>query len=177
MGNEAPPKLEGLTAEQIQQLEAARNSTDQRAIDELLRARNADIFVTAIPRNNQLVVRTADEQSMKRIRELIQYLDVPTPLVLSKCKSWPSTLRMIFARRLIQFSDGRLTSAASRTMSRLHPPHDRNILPPAADQGGLGREETLAPGAAGANPNQNLTFQIVSANFRMLCKRLNRRAA
>jgi general secretion pathway protein D len=42
-----------------------------------------------------------------------------------------------------------------------------NILPPAADAGGLQRGEPLAPGAAGANPNQNLTFQIVSANFRM----------
>jgi general secretion pathway protein D len=81
------PRIENLTAEQIQRLEQARNAesttaSDRAAIDQLLESRNAQIYVTVVQRNNQVVVRTSDETIMHRIRDLIQSLDVPTPLVL-----------------------------------------------------------------------------------------------
>ena len=44
--------------------------------------RPADIFVTASPRNNILVVRTADSKALEEIRQLVRRLDVPTPMVL-----------------------------------------------------------------------------------------------
>ena len=44
--------------------------------------RPADIFVTASPRNNILVVRTSDSKALEEIRQLVRRLDVPTPMVL-----------------------------------------------------------------------------------------------
>ncbi|HND54791.1 MAG TPA: secretin N-terminal domain-containing protein, partial [Pirellulaceae bacterium] len=158
---EAPKRLEGLTADQIQQLEAGG-----AAVDELLRSRKADIFVTAVPRNNQLIVRTADLQSMDRIEELVEQLDVPTPLVLLEVQVLALQLGDDFRSAFdYQFSDGK--KVAGGFVNNVRDFTTGNILPPAADSGGLDRTEGLAPGVTGATPNQNMTFQIVSSNFRM----------
>jgi general secretion pathway protein D len=157
---EAPKKLEGLTAEQIQKLEQGGV-----AIDELLRARKADIFVSAVPRNNQLIIRTADTKTMERIGELIAELDVPTPLVLLEVQVLALQLGDDFRSAFdYQFSDGK--SVAGGFINNVDSFTTGNILPPAADAGGLNRFEPLAPGPVGSAPNQNMTFQVVSSNFR-----------
>ncbi|HZZ71262.1 MAG TPA: hypothetical protein VFE24_03360 [Pirellulales bacterium] len=158
-------KLDNLTPDQIQQLEKARNSAapeDQQAIDELLRSRRARIYVTVIRRNNQVVVRTSDDQIMNRIRELICNLDVPTPLVLLEVKVMSIQLDDDFSSVFdYQFTDAH-TVAGSFTAG--------NILAPAADvlspadrrnsQAGIG----LSSSSAGTS--RDLIFQYVSANFR-----------
>jgi general secretion pathway protein D len=167
--------LDDLTPEQIQRLELARtdaNPTDRAAIDELLRSRQARIYVTVIRRNNQVVVRTGDEQIMARIRELIQTLDVPTPLVLLEVKVMQLDLGDQFTSVFDwEFSNGN-TVAAGFTAG--------NILAPATDilsdtarrnsQQGIGFPRSTFPatlGAGQAGPtDRDLTFQYVDANFR-----------
>ncbi|MBN8625214.1 MAG: type II secretion system protein GspD [Planctomycetes bacterium] len=167
--------LDDLTPEQIQRLELARtdaSATDRAAIDELLRSRQARIYVTVIRRNNQVVVRTGDEQIMARIRELIQTLDVPTPLVLLEVKVMQLDLGDQFTSVFDwEFSNAN-TFAAGFTAG--------NILAPATDvlsdaarrnsQQGIGFPRSTFPatlGAGQAGPtDRDLTFQYVDANFR-----------
>jgi general secretion pathway protein D len=161
-----PKKLENLTPDQIQALDRALQTNNQTVIDELLRSRHADIFVTAVPRNNQLIVRTADLSSMQKIAELVSQLDVPTPLVLLEVKVLALALGDDFRSAFdYQFSDGKLVSGVLIN-NVTDFTTGGNILPPAADIGGPQREEPLAPGPLGTQPNQNFTFQIVSSNFR-----------
>lgn len=158
---EAPRRLEGLTGTQIQQLEQ-----DGRAVDDLLRARKADIFVSAVSRNNQLIVRTADTQSMERISELVAELDVPTPLVLLEVQVLALQLGDDFKSAFdYQFSDGK--SVSGGFVNNVDGFTTGNILPPAADAGGgPNRFDPIAPGPVGSTPAQNMTFQVVSSNFR-----------
>lgn len=167
--------LDDLTPEQIQRLELARtdaSAADRAAIDELLRSRQTRIYVTVIRRNNQVVVRTGDEQIMTRIRELIQTLDVPTPLVLLEVKVMQLDLGDQFTSVFDwEFSNGN-TVAAGFTAG--------NILAPATDilsdtarrnsQQGIGFPRSTFPatlGAGQAGPtDRDLTFQYVDANFR-----------
>lgn len=156
-----PRKLEGLTPEQIQAIEKGG-----KAVDDLLRARKADIFVTTVIRNNQLIVRTADLESMERISELVAELDVPTPLVLLEVQVLALQLTDDFKSAFdYQFSDG--NTVAGGYINNVESFTTGNILPPAADAGGLTRFEPLAPGPPGSIPNQNMTFQVVSSKFRM----------
>jgi general secretion pathway protein D len=162
--NQPPPRLEDLPAEMIQQLEQARDSAsagDRRVIDELLRTRNALIYVTVIRRNNQVVVRTSDDQIMQRIRELIQNLDVPTPLVLLEVKVMNLDLGDQFTSVFdYQFSDGSKVAGEFTT---------GNVLAPATD--------TLDAATRRASPldiansdtpgsDRDLTFQFVNSSFR-----------
>ncbi|MEO0446667.1 MAG: hypothetical protein AAF191_11395 [Verrucomicrobiota bacterium] len=78
---------DGLSPEEIAALEAG----DQQVIEETLRA-SADIFVTVIDRLNKVMVRTLDERTMQEIADLIEALDVPTPLVLLEVKILEITL-------------------------------------------------------------------------------------
>ncbi|HWA97519.1 MAG TPA: hypothetical protein VG713_03480 [Pirellulales bacterium] len=160
-----PQRIEGLTAEQIQALEEAKISTGETSedvINSLLESRRTQIFLSVLPRNNQIVVRTADTQSMANIRDLIARLDVPTPLVLLEVKVLVLTLGDTFTSIFdYQFDDGVLDAGGFTT---------GNVLPPAADATGLTRDSILAasvaPGVPNLTPNQNATFQIVSKNFR-----------
>ncbi|MEM6911484.1 MAG: hypothetical protein AAF555_07850 [Verrucomicrobiota bacterium] len=70
-----------LSPEQI----AALASGDPRVIEQILQQR-ADIFVTVIDRLNKVMVRTRDDKTMQEIGDLVQSLDVPTPLVLLEVK-------------------------------------------------------------------------------------------
>lgn len=158
--------LTDLGAAQIQRLEEARLATDpsgQRAIDDLQRTQRARIYVTVIRRNNQVVVRTSDEQIMQRIAELIQSLDVPTPLVLLEVKVMELQLGDRFTSIFdYQFSDGN-TIAAGFTAGNILAPTTDVLADPARrnSQTGIG----ITPSAFGSD--RDLTFQYVDANFRM----------
>lgn len=157
------PAIEGLQAEQIQALERARQDADsptsQAAIDELLRRQRARIYLSVIRRQNQLVVRTADQRTMDRIRELVHQLDVPTPLVLLEVKVLALELDDGFSSVFdYQFTDGNTTAGQFTT---------GNILPPAGDlvEGTARRFSSLTPQGSGVNPN-HMIFQVVNDNFR-----------
>lgn len=81
--------LEGLTPEEIMEMEAAlaeQAGADRSILNEILARSETTIFVTVIRRHNQVAVRTADEKSMAQIEDLIRSLDVPTPMVLLEVK-------------------------------------------------------------------------------------------
>ena len=78
-----------------------------------------------VRRNNQVVVRTGDEATMKQIETLIQSLDVPTPLVLLELKVMRVLLddefRSVFD---YQYSDGSTTAGSFTTGDILPTPSD-----------------------------------------------------
>lgn len=160
--------LSDLTAEEIQQLIDAINQRSTRPeptenpddpIAKLLKERQATIYVTVVRRNNQVVVRTGDEETMKQIALLIQSLDVPTPLVLLEVKvmsiSLDDQFRSVFD---YQYSDGG-TSAGSFTTG--------DILPTPSDllTGEARRYASMIPGGSILNQG-DFTFQVVSNSFR-----------
>lgn len=171
-GNEYQP-LKDLNAEQIQNLvdalqqkQSQSQTTPQdgdpdskNAIDKLLREKQATIYVTVVRRNNQIVIRTGDENTMIQVEQLIRRLDVPTPLVLLEVKVMSVLLdddfRSVFD---YQFSDGG-TSAGSFTRG--------DILPTPSDalNGNARRLASMIPGGGILNQG-DLTFQIVSNSFR-----------
>jgi general secretion pathway protein D len=157
------PRIENLTAEQIQQLEAARNAegataADRTAIDQLLESRNAEIFVTVVQRNSQVIVRTSDETVMQRIRELILRMDVPTPLVLLEVKVLALDLGDRFTSIFdYQFTNGN-TTAGQFTAG--------NILAPANDLLANPRAAPIDIASSAAGSARDLTFQYVDSHFR-----------
>ncbi len=162
-------RLHDLTADQIQQLVNALESketqvaptdpNDQEAIEQLLKERQATIYVTVVRRNNQVIVRTGDSETMGQVTNLIHRLDVPTPLVLLEVKvmsvSLDDDFRSVFD---YQFSDG-VTIAGGYTTG--------DILPPPSDlfAGEIQRYASMLPGGSEINQG-DLTFQIVSEHFR-----------
>lgn len=147
----------GLSAAEIQDLEndLADGQLNESVRAKLMRRADATIYVSTIRRNNQVVVRTADAQSMSEIEDLVGQLDVPTPTVLLEVK----VLRITLADGMnsafeyfignddgaLAFSDGNLSPnfpGANPTSRRL--------------ASGLG----LGGGVPGA-----LTFQLVDQNF------------
>jgi len=70
-----------LSSEEI----AALAAGDSRVIEQVLSQRS-DIYVTVIDRLNKVMVRTRDDKTMDEISELIESIDVPTPLVLIEVK-------------------------------------------------------------------------------------------
>ncbi len=169
-GNEYQP-LNDLNAEQIQNLvdalqqkqaQASPQEIDpdsKNAIDKLLREKQATIYVTVVRRNNQIVIRTGDGNTMTQVEQLIRRLDVPTPLVLLEVKVMSVLLdddfRSVFD---YQFSDGG-ASAGSFTQG--------DILPTPSDAftGDARRLASMIPGGSVLNQG-DLTFQIVSNSFR-----------
>ncbi len=162
--------LRNLSAEQIQQLIEAVQARQQQAaepaplptedaIARLLEERQATIYVTVVRRNNQVVVRTSDDNTMRQIAQLIARLDVPTPLVLLEVKVMSVLLddqfRSVFD---FQYSDGG-TSAGTFTTG--------DILPTPSDDlvGDARRLASMLPGGSVLNQG-DLTFQVVSNSFR-----------
>jgi general secretion pathway protein D len=143
-----PQPLRGLTAEEIQALEGAAPGEGAVAAAELLRRRQATIYVTVIRRHNQIAVRTSDDRNMEQVRDLIRRLDVPTPLVLLEVKVLGIELGDGFRSAFdFQFVEGE--AAGGFTTG--------DILPPAgASPSLLGSQ--LIPGA--------LAFQYVGNQFR-----------
>ncbi|HMP78340.1 MAG TPA: secretin N-terminal domain-containing protein, partial [Pirellulaceae bacterium] len=161
--------LRDLTAEQIQQLISAVESkrTEGPAtpqlpgedvidpVSQLLKERQATIYVTVIRRNNQVVVRTGDRETMEQVQMLIHSLDVPTPLVLLEVKVMSILLddrfRSVFD---YQFSDGGSGAGGFTTGDVLPTPSDALI-------GEARRLASMLPGGAVLNQG-DLTFQFVS---------------
>jgi len=161
--------LSDLSAEQIQQLIDAINNRNRRPdtsdinptdpISKLLKERQATIYVTVVRRNNQVIVRTGDDVTMKQIEQLIKNLDVPTPLVLLEVKVMSILLddqfRSVFD---YQFSDGGSAAGGFTT---------GDILPTPADAllGEARRLGSLIPGGSLLNQG-DFTFQFVNNSFR-----------
>lgn len=165
--------LNNLSSEQIQSLIDALNERTQRRpvdrptnpanpndpIERLLKERQATIYVTVVRRNNQVVVRTGDESTMKQIEKLIQSLDVPTPLVLLEVKVMSVLLdddfRSVFD---YQISDGSTTAGGFTTGDILPTPSD-------ALSGNARRLASMIPGGGLLNQG-DFTFQFVNNSFR-----------
>lgn len=160
--------LSDLSSEQIQQLIDAINNRNRRPdpvadpndpISKLLKERQATIYVTVVRRNNQVIVRTGDDATMKQIEQLITNLDVPTPLVLLEVKVMSVLLdddfRSVFD---YQFSDDSTTAGGFTT---------GDILPPPSDSlaGQARRLGSMIPGGSLLNQG-DFTFQIVNNSFR-----------
>ena len=167
--------LRDLNAEQIQNLvnalqEKQTGNKDESgvppgdlqnndAIARLLKERQATIYVTVVRRNNQIVIRTADDSTMIQIEQLIQKLDVPTPLVLLEVKVMSILLDDEFRSMFdYQFSDGG-SSAGSFTTGDILPTPSDSLL------GEARRAASMIPGGGALNQG-DLTFQFVSNSFR-----------
>ncbi len=147
-----------LSSDEVLALEAAGEL--QADVAERIRRARANIYVTVIQRNNQLLVRTSDQETMEQIRSLIRRLDVPTPLVLLEVKVMQVELGDEFNSVFDwQFTDTR-NQAGGFTSG--------DVLPPASD----GVEGTVARrmanlGLAGSGLNEGfLTWQFVHSAFR-----------
>jgi general secretion pathway protein D len=160
--------LSNLSSDEIQQLIDAINERStlnelpenpDGPISKLLKERQATIYVTVVRRNNQVVVRTGDDATMKQIETLIQSLDVPTPLVLLELKVMRILLddefRSVFD---YQYSDGSTTAGSFTT---------GDILPTPSDKfsGDVRKLASMIPGGSVLNQG-DFTFQVVSNNFR-----------
>ncbi|MDG1512632.1 MAG: hypothetical protein P8L78_19230 [Mariniblastus sp.] len=160
--------LSNLSSDEIQQLIDAINERSTRnelpenlddPISKLLKERQATIYVTVVRRNNQVVVRTGDDATMKQIETLILSLDVPTPLVLLELKVMRILLddefRSVFD---YQYSDGSTTAGSFTT---------GDILPTPSDKfsGEAKKIASMIPGGSVLNQG-DFTFQVVSNNFR-----------
>lgn len=153
-----------LTPEQAQTLQklmtGGAGSPESEAMMQLLRRRQATVFVTVSRRNNMVVVRSSDVRAMEEIRTLVRRLDVPTPMVLLEVKVLSVELGDGFNSMFdYQFSDG-VNNAGGFSSG--------DIQPPAADNlSGVARKAaSLALGGTGLRAG-DLTFQFVNDNFRM----------
>ena len=152
------PSLNDLSAAEIQDLEnqiAASGDISESDRARLMRRGEATIYVSTIRRNNQVVVRTGDPQSMVEIERLIAQLDVPTPTVLLEVK----VLRVSLAdgvNSAFEYFVGNDEVAADFS--------DANLVPDFP--GGTTASRMLANGlgVSGAVPGA-LTFQVVDSNF------------
>jgi general secretion pathway protein D len=165
-----PDRLGDLTFEQLQALLGQGPREGIAGIDLArlaeLRRTNTTIYVTLVRRNNQVIVRTADNQVMEEIAKLAARIDVPTPQVLLEVKLLGIDLsdgfRSVFD---VQFSNGNGQAASFST---------GNVLPPVSDPvadrldrgitiGGTG---ALPPSPFGLDPTA-LIYQFVDNNFRL----------
>lgn len=168
---QAPIDVSNLSPQQIQAVvDAQRGIASDAELAELERLRQASIFVTVIQRQNQIIVRTSDPETMDQIAELIANMDVPTPMVLLEVKIMEVILDDGFTSMFdYQFTDGQL-AAGQFTSGDVLPPFGDTLAPAAR------RFATLNPGVfdpttAAFGPaaafGANALFQIVDENFRM----------
>ena len=148
-----------LSAGEIQEIEdqIAREgeiSDEERA--ELMQRGKATIYISTIRRNNQIVVRTGDKQSMAEIEQLVQKLDVPTPTVLLEVKVLRVTLADGINSAFEYFNDTPQHAAGFS---------DGSLLSDFPGANTAGRLIANGLGVSGGVPGA-LTFQIVDSNFR-----------
>ena len=152
------PSLDQLPAAEIQNIEnqlAASGQLSESDRTRLMRRGGATIFVSTIRRNNQVVVRTGDSQSMAEIAQLITQLDVPTPTVLLEVK----VLRIALAdgvNSAFEYFVGNDEVAASFS--------DGDLAPNFPGANPSSRIFSNGLGVSGSVPG-SLTFQVVDSNF------------
>jgi len=151
--------LSSLSAAEIQDIENQTAIAGGLGVEErarLVHRGKPSIYVSTIRRNNQIVVRTADMQSMAEIEQLVRELDVPTPTVLLEVKVLRINLADGMTSSFEFFGGGEPGGAAFS---------DGVLLPsfPGANSTGTALAHGL--GVAGSLPGA-LTFQLVDSNFR-----------
>ncbi|MBX3422183.1 MAG: type II secretion system protein GspD [Pirellulaceae bacterium] len=157
-----------LSADQIQKIEnAVANGIElsEQAQDDLLKRKEATIYVSTIRRNNQVIVRTGDVKSMEQIAALVAQLDVPTPTVLLEVK----VMRVILAEGCYSAFEflGRPSNSAVAFSDGPQSPS----FPGAST---IGQHLGDGLGIAGNIPGA-LTFQVVDNNFRLRMQLLESR--
>ncbi|MGE3852508.1 MAG: type II secretion system protein GspD [Planctomycetota bacterium] len=81
----APQRVQDLTADEIDALEAGEGA-DPSVVARLLTRYRSNAFLTVSQKQNRILVRTGDEQLLRQLDDLIRQLDVPTPLLLLEVK-------------------------------------------------------------------------------------------
>lgn len=156
--NPARESLRDLSAAEIQDIEnqlAYGGDIGERERAQLMRRKKATIYVSTIRRNNQIIVRSGDEQSMAEIEHLIQQLDVPTPTVLLEVK----VLRIRLAdgiKSAFEYFVGDDNAAGGYG--------DGSIMPDFPGANIASRAMASGLGVAGGVPG-SLTFQVVDSQF------------
>lgn len=148
---EAPQASEALSAGEMTRLERLLQGGDGDArarLSELIDGvYDSPIHVTALRRQNKLLVRTSDESAMEGIRELVGRLDVPTALVLLEVRILAVDLLDGMSSFFeYQFADGNV--GGQFTTGNIAPP-----VPPALGVGGTGVRPT------------DFVFQYVDESF------------
>lgn len=149
-----------LNAEQVQALsDAQQNGEVGNAVQQVDQAlgRRVTIHVTVLRRQNKLLVRTADENALKDIRNLVAKLDVPQSMVLLDVRvlrvSLGDGFNSAFDYSFLKgVGDGQLNGAFSPT----------EILPPASVTSGI--TPNFNPG--GGVDAQAMVFQYLGQNVR-----------
>ncbi|MEM6470305.1 MAG: hypothetical protein AAF802_12185, partial [Planctomycetota bacterium] len=148
----------------LQEIENARTSggltEEQQAA--ISRRAKATIFVSTIQRNNQVVVRTSDRDTMEQIARLIAQLDVPTPTVLLEVKVLRVDLDDGLNSAFEYFGGDADVAGAFSDGDQL------GATPPGAPfPGSVGSSRPIpdALGISGTIPG-SLTFQVIDENFR-----------
>jgi len=164
--------LEKLTPQALEYLRPLlenRGGTRGIDIDRLSAVRRAaaNIYVTLVRRNNQVIVRTSDSKALEEIESLARKIDVPTPQVLLEVKILSIDLRDGFRSVFdVQFSDGGGQSSSFST---------GNIIPPGSDFNGgdrramgltIGGTGKSIPSPFGLDPSAFI-YQFVDNNFRV----------
>ncbi|MCG8649433.1 MAG: hypothetical protein MI861_06355, partial [Pirellulales bacterium] len=150
--------LHEMSAAEIQDLEnqlAQDGQIDAADRATLMRRNKATIYVSTIRRNNQIIVRTGDEQSMTEIEQLVKELDVPTPTVLLEVK----VLRIRLAEGVnsaFEYFAGNSSEAIGFS--------DGSLLPNFPGANPATRVLGNGLGLSGNIPG-SLTFQLVDNNF------------
>lgn len=162
-------KMPDLTAAEIQTIEdriTAEGELRDAERADLMRRGQATIFVSTIRRNNQIVVRTGDSESMAEIERLVLQLDVPTPTVMLEVK----VLRVSLAdgvNSAFEYFAGGPDEAVEFS--------DGNLAPPFPGANAASRILTPPLGVSGSVPGA-LTFQIVDQNFQFRMQLLESQA-
>jgi general secretion pathway protein D len=149
-----------LNAEQVQALsDAQQNGEVGNAVQQVDQAlgRRVTIHVTVLRRQNKLLVRTADENALKDIRNLVAKLDVPQSMVLLDVRvlrvSLGDGFNSAFDYSFLKgVGDGQLNGAFSPS----------EILPPASVTSGV--TPNFNPG--GGVDAQAMVFQYLGQNVR-----------
>jgi len=156
--NHRDVSLKNLTVAEIQDLEnqlTATGDISELAAARLMKRRKATIFISTIRRNNQIIVRTGDPNSMSEIEALVHQLDIPTPTVLLEVK----VLRIKLAEGVnsaFEYFAGDAQVASSFS--------DGSLLPVFPGANSTARQIADGLGISGGVPGA-LTFQIVDTNF------------
>jgi len=163
-GNAQREEWNAAQIQRIEQLvERLQNASDAAAKNEaqkeVSRRYRAPIHVTIAPRQNKVLVRTADVGALEQIGKLVTNLDVPTALVLLEVRVLSIDNSDGFESFFeYQWLDG--TTAGQMTTGAIAPP----IQPTPSAPPAPAPPTTLGPGGTGLRTG-DLIFQYVDSRF------------